>query len=645
MGHRSAIVAALLALSDVCVNAGPTDSRAKPVDFDREIRPIFSDRCFACHGPDQKPRMANLRLDIKEGGAYSTRGSYQLLAPGDATKSRLYQRIATSLTTRMPPVAAVPALTATQAELVRRWIDEGAKWEVHWAYVTPQSPALPDVKGKKWVRNPIDQFVLARLERERLKPSPEASKAALLRRLSLDLTGLPPAPDELNAFLADRSRDAYEKQVDRLLDSPRYGERMAMQWLDLARYADTHGYHIDSHRDMWHWRDWVIGAFNRNMPYSEFIVEQLAGDLLPSASVEQKIASGFNRNHMINFEGGAIAEEYQNEYVVDRVETTSVAFLGMTMGCARCHDNKYDPIAQKDFYRFYAFFNSIPEKGLDGRRGNAEPVVRIPTAEQARDEERVKKELAETQQALSEAEIAKLQAEWAKTANLDSKLPPASSLSAHYEFDNSLADAAGHREIARVIKGAATYPAGIVNRAVDLSGEAQLDFGPVADFEGSDPFTIAVWVRGNGILETDVLHKISDAQTRQGFELILGDAIPIGDLRRGAQLSFRLTHDWPNDAIEIRTKARLPLSSKDDSVPKPWYHVVITYDGSGKAAGLSLWLNGKPEPIDVLKDHLTGFIRNTASLALGDAAVSKPFKCQLDDLRVYTRALDASEIQ
>jgi hypothetical protein len=272
-------------------------------------------------------------------------------------------------------------------------------------------------------------------------------------------------------------------------------------------------------------------------------------------------------------------------------------------------------------------------------------VVRIPTPEQARDEERVKKELADTQQALSETEIAKLQGEWANIAYLASKLPPAGDLVAHYEFDSSLADSSGRHEAARLIKGDVTYPAGFVNRAVDMSGEAQVDFGPVGDFESSDAFTIAVWVRGNGILETDVLHKISDAQTRQGFELVLGDAIPIGDLRRGAQLSFRLTHHWPDDAIEIRTKARLPLSSKDDGVPKPWYHVTIAYDGSGKASGLKLWLNGTAEPIDVLKDHLTGSIRNAASLAVGDAAVSKPFKGQLDDLRVYSRALDAAEIQ
>ena len=279
----------------------------------------------------------------------------------------------------MPPPESGHTLTQRQIELLRRWIDEGAKWDTHWAYVPPKRPDLPVVSQPTWVRNPIDQFVLARLEREGLKPSPEADKETLLRRLSYDLTGLPPTPAETDAFLADNTPDAYEKQVDRLLRSPHYGERMAMPWLDAARYADTHGYHIDSLRAMWPWRDWVINAFNQNMPFDEFTIEQLAGDLLPNATREQKIASGFNRNHMINFEGGAIADEYQVEYVVDRVEATSNAFMGLTMGCARCHSHKFDPITHKEFYEFFAFFNTVPEFGLDGRTGNAVPVLPLPT--------------------------------------------------------------------------------------------------------------------------------------------------------------------------------------------------------------------------------------------------------------------------
>ncbi|HYL77281.1 MAG TPA: DUF1553 domain-containing protein [Bryobacteraceae bacterium] len=636
MGKRTVTAAALAILVALAVGAGPTDSRAKAVDFDRDIRPIFADRCFACHGPDEKQRMANLRLDQKDGGAYSTRRGHRLIAPGDSANSRLFQRISAASATRMPPPAAGPALSADQIQLVKRWIDEGAKWEPHWAYVAPQRVAPPEVKNPAWVRNPIDRFILARLDREGWKPSPEAAKATLLRRLSFDLTGLPPTPAEIDAFLADHSANAYEKQVDRLLNSPHYGERMAMPWLDLARYADTHGYHIDSHRDQWHWRDWVIAAFNRNMPYSEFIVDQLAGDLLPNATIDQKIATGFNRNHMINFEGGAIAEEYQNEYVVDRVETTAVAFLGSTMGCARCHDHKYDPISQREFYRFYAFFNTIPEKGLDGRKGNAEPIAQLPTPEQAADQSRLKQELAAAERALPEKEIARLQADWEATATL--RKPSQEKLLAHYEMDGNLVDSSGHYARGRILKGDVGFPAGMVDKAADFGADTHVDFGSIANFDTKDAFSIAVWVRGNSILPMDVFQKITDADSRQGFELVYGDAIPIGDLRRGAQLSFRLTHHWPGDAIEIRTKDYLPRESKDPDVPRPWYHVTITYDGSRRASGISLFINGKPAEVEILQDHLTGSIKNAASL------VVEEYKGQLDDLRIYNRVLAEGEI-
>ncbi|HVN06971.1 MAG TPA: DUF1549 domain-containing protein, partial [Bryobacteraceae bacterium] len=280
-------VLALYGLAHVALAAASSG-----VDFDREVRPILSDNCFACHGPDEKHRMAGLRLDIKE-GIFADRGGHPVIVPGNAAGSRLYQRIsAADKQHRMPPPYSERSLTQAQIDLIRKWIDQGAKWEMHWAYVPPKRPDLPAVHNTAWPRNPIDNFILARLEREGLHPSPEADRATLLRRVTLDLTGLPPTPAELDAFLADHSTDAYEKVVDRLLHSPHYGERMAMQWLDLARYADTHGYHIDSHREMWHWRDWVINAFNRNMPFDEFTIEQLAGDLLPNATLEQKIATG-----------------------------------------------------------------------------------------------------------------------------------------------------------------------------------------------------------------------------------------------------------------------------------------------------------------------------------------------------------------
>src|SRR6266699_3335316 len=390
-----------------CLLVVPLSSAAPKVDFDREIRPLFSDKCFACHGPDEKQRQAGLRFDTKEG--------LRVIVPGDSAKSRLYQRIrAADKANRMPPPASGLSLTDSQVELVRRWIDQGADWEAHWSYVPPKRVDLPSVKHKTWPLNSIDHFILARLERESLAPSPEADKATLLRRVSYDLTGLPPTPADLDSFEADKSPDAYEKRVDQLLNSPHYGERMAMQWLDLARYADTHGYHIDSLRHMWHWRDWVINAYNRNMPYDEFTIEQLAGDLLPNATLDQKIATGFSRNHMINFEGGAIPDEYQTEYVVDRVSTTAAAWLGLTLGCARCHDHKYDPIKQREFYQFYAFFNTIPEKGRDRVTGNATPLLEPPSPEQQLQREEINAKIAETLKALPEKDMVALQAQWEK---------------------------------------------------------------------------------------------------------------------------------------------------------------------------------------------------------------------------------------
>ena len=403
----AAIFAAALYLA-LAARGDSRSSGVKTVDFDRDIRPILSDTCFACHGPDEKQRMAKLRFDTKEGAFAKP----DVIVPGDSAKSRLVQRItAADESFRMPPPFSGRTLTDKQITLLRRWIDEGAKWETHWAYLQPRRPELPQVSNTAWPRNAIDNFILARLDREGLKPSPEADKVTLLRRLSYDLTGLPPTPEEVDAFLADTSPDAYEKQVDRLLNSPHYGERMAMQWLDLARYADTHGYHIDSHREMWRWRDWVINAFNRNMPFDQFTTEQLAGDLLPNATLEQKIASGFNRNHMINFEGGAIPEEYQTEYVVDRVETTSNVWMGMTMGCARCHSHKYDPIAQKEFYQFFSFFNTVSEEGLDGKTGNAKPFLPLPSPQQKAQLDELGNAIKEREAALSDTKLSPVQEE------------------------------------------------------------------------------------------------------------------------------------------------------------------------------------------------------------------------------------------
>ncbi len=358
-------------------------SAAEPVSYNRDVRPLLARHCFACHGPGNARPAGGLRLDVREEAVKRLRSGDRAIVPGDHRASELYRRVVASAEDgRMPPEEKGKALGDAEVEVLRRWIDEGARYEQHWAYVPPQRPPVPAVRDSTWSRNPIDTFVLARLEREGLHRSPEADRATLARRLHLDLLGLPPAPEEVRAFVEDRSPDAYAKLVERLLASPHRGERIASVWLDLARFADTNGYRLDNHRDMWPWRDWVIAAFNANMPFDRFTVEQLAGDLLPGATREQRVATGFHRNTMVNFGNGSDPREYLFKSASDRVNTTAAVWLGTTMACAQCHDHKYDPFTQKDYYRLYAFFNNTTEKGLDGEKGNPVPVLKLPSPAQ-----------------------------------------------------------------------------------------------------------------------------------------------------------------------------------------------------------------------------------------------------------------------
>jgi hypothetical protein len=371
----------LFALSAVAGAAVPESK----LSYNRDVRPILSDACFHCHGPDEKERKGGLRLDVASEASKPSKSGEIAIVPGNPDKSELLARINTEdRDDLMPPAKGHKSLTANQKKLLRRWIEQGAVYEKHWAFVPLAKVPLPAVKRQGWTRNGLDHFVLERLEKEGLTPSPEASKEALIRRVSLDLTGLPPTPAEVDAFLADTTPQAFEKVVDRLLASPRFGERMAVDWLDAARFADTNGYQEDRDRQMWPWREWVINAFNRNLPFDKFTVEQLAGDLLPNPTVEQRIATGLHRNHMINFEGGVIPEEFIAEYTADRVETTASVWLGQTFNCTRCHDHKYDPFTQKDFYSLKAFFHNIPENGRDGGDGarkNSMPFLKLPNPE------------------------------------------------------------------------------------------------------------------------------------------------------------------------------------------------------------------------------------------------------------------------
>ena len=356
----------------ILVSSADTVLADPKISFNRDIRPILSENCFECHGPDANQRQAELRLD------QAADALEWAITPGDLN-SPLIERIATDeLTSVMPPPNSKKSLSPAQIAKLTRWVEQGANYEPHWSLLPIVRPEVPEVAG---ATNPIDAFVRQRLRTEGLAAAPEAERRVLLRRVTLDLIGLPPTPQEIDAFLADAAPGAYERVVDRLLASPHYGEQMALPWLEAARYADTSGYQADWERFMWPWRDWVIQAFNDNMPFDQFTVEQLAGDLLPNATPSQILATGFNRNHRINDEGGVIAAEYAVEYVVDRVDTTSTVWLGLTMGCCRCHDHKYDPLSQQDFYNLFAIFNNVPEAGKDGRLGYAKPTLQYPNPE------------------------------------------------------------------------------------------------------------------------------------------------------------------------------------------------------------------------------------------------------------------------
>jgi mono/diheme cytochrome c family protein len=380
--HRVRLLTVLAALGFAGLAPARAEKAPPAIDFNRQIRPLLSENCFACHGPDDKQRKAKLRLDTKAGAFAELRSGGFALVPGKAEESELVRRLTADDPAQiMPPPKTGKRLTPEQIALVRQWIEQGARWSEHWAFVAPRRPALPKVTAA-WPREPLDFFILARLEATGLRPSPEADKPTLLRRVTLDLTGLPPTLAELDAFLSDRSPEAYETVVDRLLDSPHYGEHQARFWLDAARYGDTHGLHLDNYREMWPYRDWVIKAFNRNLPYDRFITEQLAGDLLPNATLDQVVASGFNRCHVTTSEGGSIDEEVYVRNVVDRVDTTGTVFLGLTVGCARCHDHKFDPVRMKDYYQLFAFLNSLDEKPLDGNAAQYPPIVKLGTPEQ-----------------------------------------------------------------------------------------------------------------------------------------------------------------------------------------------------------------------------------------------------------------------
>jgi hypothetical protein len=614
--------------------AGAADSKSASavVDFNRDIRPIFSDTCFKCHGPDANKRKAKLRLDTKE-GAFADHEGHAAIVPGAPARSEAWRRInATGTDDLMPPADSGMKLTDRQIQLFGQWIKQGAKYADHWSFIPPTHSPLPKVSQAGWPKNGIDHFIFARLEEEKLRPAPEADKATLIRRVTLDLTGLPPTPEEVNAFLADKSAQAYEKVVERLLHSPHYGERMAVDWLDAARFADTHGYHIDSGRDMSRWRQWVIDSFNRNTPFNQFSIEQLAGDLLPNATLEQKIASGFNRNHMINFEGGAIAEEYHTAYLIDRVNTTATVWLGLTVACAQCHDHKYDPITQKDYYSLFAFFNNVPENGLDGAHGNAAPLLPLPSEEQAANLTKLKAEVATAEANLKqvESEQAAAQTKWEAEAKSAPEAEPAG-LRLRFTLDESLSgQGAEGAEVMGTFQNtnAPTWTAGKLGKGLKLDGSEKsfVTAGSPVSFERTNAFSYGCWVKQSGKGTGALLAKMDDAAVLRGFDLLVGDG----------KLFLHLIHSWPGNALRVSTKEALPKDT--------WTHVFATYDGSSKASGVKLYVNGNEAPLEVTNDNLDDTIVNETTFNLGKRSASHPLKGAIDDVRVYARVISSNEV-
>ena len=420
MGHTARTAWMACGVVGTALAAGAAETT---VDFNRDVRPILSDRCFACHGPDAEDRQAGLRLDLRAAATAALESGVTAVVPGDPAASALAERItSTDPDLVMPPPHIGKPITPAEAEILRRWIAAGAEYQGHWAFERIERPAVPAVPDTGWAKTPIDRFILARLAAEGLAPNAEAERVTLARRLALDLTGLPPDPAAVDAFLADTAPDAYEKYVDTLLASPHYGERMAIEWLDAARYADSHGYQTDSSRSNWPWRDWLIRASNDNLPFDQFTIQQLAGDMLPDASRDQVVATGFNRNHRINGEGGIIAEEWRVETVIDRVETTGQTWLGLTVGCSRCHDHKYDPLTQREFYALFALFNNVPENGTimgssNRSGGNSDPLFEIPSPEQDVELARLTQVVADAEAAVASevAGIDALVAAWEKS--------------------------------------------------------------------------------------------------------------------------------------------------------------------------------------------------------------------------------------
>ncbi len=595
----------------------------KRIQFNRDIRPILSENCYHCHGPDDEAREAGLRLDTEQGA------KEYAIVEGDPEASDVIARITSSDDdTVMPPPDSERSITGEQIELIRQWIDQGAAYEGHWAFIPPQRPPLPKSNVDRDSLNPIDRFIHAELEAHGRTPAPPADRETLIRRATFDLIGLPPTLQEIDAFLSDDGPGAYERLLDRLLARSEFGERMASDWLDAARYSDTYGYQVDRDRSVWPWRDWVIRAFNNNMPYDEFLTLQLAGDLLPGATRDQILATTFNRLHPQKVEGGSVPEEFRIEYVADRTQTVATALMGLTYECCRCHNHKYDPFSQKDYYQLSAFFDNIDEAGLYSYFTPAvpTPTLTLPTPRQEQELAKHRQEVVQQEKAYRRAlelRKEKAAAELAATqiADGDDAIDPETYFAkpvAMLEFEE------GPRGGNRLVDG-------ISGKAFRLSGDDAVGTS-VGNFERSQPFSVSIWIRSPDVKQRAVVFHRSRAWTdaaSRGYQLLIEEG----------RLTWSLIHFWPGNAIQIRTVEPIPMDQ--------WLHVAVTNDGSSRADGLQIYVKGKRAETEIVRDSLSKNITGGGgdTIAIGERFRDNGFKNGIvDQFRVFDCELSDLEI-
>ncbi len=605
---------------------------AAPLEYNDAIRPILLDACISCHGPDSASRQADLRLDQRESAV-----AFGAIVPGEPENSELLRRVLSNdPSERMPPPEIKKTLTDQQIATLEQWIREGAAYQPHWSLIPPVASPPPAMTGNEWVRNPIDHFIADRLQQVGLTPAAEADRRTLARRVGLDLTGLPPTPEMVSEFMQDTSPGAYERLVDRLLASPRWGEHRGRYWLDAARYADTHGIHFDNYREMWSYRDWVIDAFNRNLPFDQFTIENLAGDLLPSPTLDQQIASGFNRCHITTNEGGVIPEEYLVLYTRDRTETTATVWLGLTVGCAVCHDHKFDPLTQHEFYELAAFFNNTTQAALDGNVQDTPPVIVVPTEEDQPRWEALTAAVPAAEQRVQDQRLAAgppfdawLSA--AQPSDLED-LIPTTGLELHAPLNDG-GDILTY--VWNETPSQSSRPASVEwvearqgAQAAYLNGGVVLTSAEAGDFDQDQPYSVAAWVKlpandASGAL----VARMDDAHDYRGWDLWI----------EGRRVGGHLIHHWPDDALKVLTSEPLPADE--------WVHVTLVYDGSQQASGLKVFVNGRPRATQVAADRLHGTTVTEVPLKIGMRHASSAVSgVGLTDVRVYRRNLPADEV-